>query len=314
MEQKLRTLRCLHCDREIQVPEELDIFSCVYCGEKLNLTDYLPAEPVCANEEDLLYAREHLFDCIRNYPNYFRNFSRKNYDASFQTYVCGIEDAFVAMDRYVCAKTARRDELIDGFVDLFLEQWEEFHHQGKAGRNKSAAERAMFNDKLTLAWYTMPAILSLELSTGPDFTERLQQRFCEKYPNNIFRVGSYADLSGGFRKRGLCFITTAVCEFEQKPDDCEELTAFRAFRDLWLAQTAEGRAMIEAYYEIAPPIVQAVDYCDDRAARYGEIRRDYLEPCYTALKEGQTERCRDLYLRMVDDLAERYGLESRTVH
>lgn len=308
MEQSIRTLRCLHCGREIQVPEELKSFSCVYCGEKLTLQDYLPEKPVVADDADLHYAKEHLFDCIRNYPDYFRNFSRKNYDTSFQTYVSGIEDIFVAMDRYICANNEQRDALIDSFVEQFLEEWETFHHSGKAGKRKSSVERAMFNSKLTLAWYTMPAILYMELSVGHEFTERLQQRFCEKYPDNVFRVGSYSELSGGFRKRGLCFITTAVCEFEEKPDDCEELNAFRMFRDHWLAGTDSGRAMIERYYELAPAIVQAIEYCDDRAERYREIRRNYLTPCYSALQSRQPERCRDLYLCMVNDLAARYEL------
>ena len=125
---------------------------------------------------------------------------------------------------------------------------------------------------------------------------------------NLFQCATYEEISTGFHKHKLCFITTAVCESEGKPDDCAELTAFRAFRDGWLSETEQGRALIEAYYEIAPAIVAAIEYSDDRAARYAELRRDYLTPCYEALLRGDNEDCGRIYIRMVRTLQARYGM------
>ena len=44
-----------------------------------------------------------------------------------------------------------------------------------------------------------------------------------------------------------CFLTTAVCEYLGKADDCEELTTLRAYRDEWLAKQSGGVELIEEY-------------------------------------------------------------------
>ncbi len=301
-----RSFICPSCGREIQVPAELETFSCVFCGAKHSVGEL--TAPVAANEADRVYAEEHLLDCIRNYPDYFKKFSRKTYADSFRTYRDGIEEIFRAMDRYVCAKPMDRQALLEHFVEKFLEGWESFHRQDRRWAHKMSRERMLFDSKLTLAWYTVPAIRDLGLSVGEDFTSLLQKRFAEKYPMNLFQCATYEEISSGFHKHKLCYITTAVCEFEGKPDDCAELTAFRAFRDGWLSETERGRALIEEYYELAPAIVTAIDYCDDRRVRYAELRRDYLTPCYEALLRGDGEACRRTYVDMVRTLRSRYRL------
>ena len=305
MEKEMITLTCSNCGKELQVPAELEEFSCLYCGEKLKMAELLPAE--AADPADLADVREHLIDCIREFPNYYKNFNRKKYASSFQTYQYGIEETFQAMNRYICAQSAQRDRLLDAFVEQFLQDWETFHHQQKSG--KAAVEKQMFINKMTLAWYTVPAIRALELPISEDYTERLQKAFVAAYPKNPFNVGTYAEIAGGFRKHGICFITTAVCSYEGKPDDCAELTAFRAFRDGWLSETASGRRLVEEYYEIAPAVVHAIDFCDDRDLQYNRLRSDYLTPCYEALCHDDPETCRRTYIRMVEDLKARYFLQ-----
>jgi hypothetical protein len=48
---------------------------------------------------------------------------------------------------------------------------------------------------------------------------------------------------------GICFLTTACCEHKGLPDDCEELTILRNFRDTFVPKD-----LIEEYYRIAPNI------------------------------------------------------------
>ena len=304
MEEQMRTLVCKGCGRQIQVPRDLDEFSCVYCGKKLYLSEYVPR--IAVDESDRELAEEHLFDCIRCYSGYFKNFGRKSYESSFRSYRSEIEDTFLAMDRYITAQPERREELIEGFVDRFIDEWESWHNRN--GAKKKAVEKEMFDSKLVLAWYTVPALRSMEISCGEEFTELLREKFVERYPDNAFTIGSFTDINSGFRKRFLCFITTAVCESEGKPDDCEELTAFRGFRDGWLARTEEGRALTEEYYEIAPAIVQGMRYADDGPAVCAALRRDYLTPCYEALLAGDNELCKRRYVEMVQALKERYSL------
>lgn len=148
-----------------------------------------------------------------------------------------------------------------------------------------------------------------EAPSGREFADTLQAVWVERYPKSPFYVGDYETLVGGFRKKkflGLCFITTAVCESEGKPDDCAELTAFRAFRDGYLKAQPDGTALIEEYYRIAPTIVMCIDVCGDRDARYAAIRKQYLQPCYNALQAGDLAGCKTKYVRMVRDLEREY--------
>lgn len=177
---------------------------------------------------------------------------------------------------------------------------------GPPGR---AAASCSTKTKYVVALFFVPMVLRQKLPSGREFADTLQAVLVERYPKSPFYVGDYETLAGGFRKKkflGLCFITTAVCEAEGKPDDCAELTAFRAFRDGYLKAQPDGAALIEEYYRIAPTIVMCIDVCGDRDARYAAIREQYLQPCYNALQAGDLAGCKTKYVRMVRDLEREY--------
>lgn len=290
---------CTHCGRTIQVPEELETFSCVYCGQTMTVERRLPVGE--SNESDRVYAREHLIDGVRDNPKYFqKNFKKGSYVDAFFAYKQACEPTYQAMDRYIAANPERRQALLTEFVDGYLEAWETLHQQRRG-------ETAAFADKMTLALFEVPAILEMNLGCGQEYCELLEKKFVAKYPKNEFHVANFDTLQAGFSRRKLCFITTAICDFEGKPDDCAELTAFRTFRDGWMTDHGDEK-LIEEYYEIAPTIVHAIDYGDDRSARYAELRRDYLTPSYEALQRGDYLTCRSRYIEMVRDLERRYGL------
>ena len=146
------------------------------------------------------------------------------------------------------------------------------------------------------------------LPVSEEFVSLLQKKWVERYPKSPFYLGDYESISGGFRKKflGLCFITTAVCQELGKPDDCAELTAFRAFRDGYLAAQPDGEALIREYYNIAPGIVTCINTCSDRHASYERIREQYLTPCYEDLLAGRNADCKTRYVQMVRDLERKY--------
>jgi hypothetical protein len=72
---------------------------------------------------------------------------------------------------------------------------------------------------------------------------------------------------------GGCFITTAVCRYSGRPDDCELLQTMRAWRDSWMQETAQRRALVERYYEDAPRYVMAIDQRSDARFIYAELER-----------------------------------------
>lgn len=103
------------------------------------------------------------------------------------------------------------------------------------------------------------------------------------------------------RKTG-CFITTAVCESMNKPDECYELTMFRSFRDNWLLKQDDGRTLISEYYDIAPGIVDKINALPDRVKVYENIWGEYLSVCLGLLEKNEYEQCKEIYKSMVSSL------------
>jgi hypothetical protein len=112
---------------------------------------------------------------------------------------------------------------------------------------------------------------------------------------------------GDFRAKG-CFITTSVCLTLGQKDDCEELTAFRLFRDGFMSETPQMRKEVDEYYEIAPKICEAIDRTGPDVAFdiYTGIWSSSLKPTYEALLAGEKKKAHDIYRNMVLELKENY--------
>ena len=72
-----------------------------------------------------------------------------------------------------------------------------------------------------------------------------------------------------------CFLTTACVHYAGLPDDCEELTGMRNFRDAYLLSLPNGQAMYDEYYRLAPAIVEAIERSDERS-RYRQVTAVYF--------------------------------------
>lgn len=103
-----------------------------------------------------------------------------------------------------------------------------------------------------------------------------------------------------------CYITTAVCTSFGKPDDCYELQSFRCFRDNWLKYQEGGESLIKEYYETAPQIVEVIDAREDSATIYQYIWENYLTKCLSFIETKEFEKCKQLYIRMVEDMKLKY--------
>ncbi len=109
-----------------------------------------------------------------------------------------------------------------------------------------------------------------------------------------------------------CFITTAVCECYGLPDDCEELTTLRAYRDNWLKKQPDGGALISEYYAIAPGIVQRIKSSADCETYCRELMEKYIRPCLDLIEQEKFVECKELYIKMVGR-AKEMGAESKMV-
>lgn len=103
---------------------------------------------------------------------------------------------------------------------------------------------------------------------------------------------------------GGCYITTAICEEYGKPDDCYELTAFRSFRDNWLINQPDGKELINRYYKTAPAVVKLINNQKNRTEIYRHLNDTYLIKCLGYIEAGENEKCKDLYVDMMEYLYE----------
>lgn len=127
----------------------------------------------------------------------------------------------------------------------------------------------------------------------------------KKINSLVLGISSYEDIAGGFRK-GLCFITEAVCTRQGKEDDCYELTVLRRYRDHYLMRSGEGRALVEEYYTTAPYLVQILNMQPDASEIYERIYRRFLSPCIRCVEEKNYEGCKHIYIDMVRSLQKKY--------
>ncbi len=104
--------------------------------------------------------------------------------------------------------------------------------------------------------------------------------------------------SGG----SLCFITTAVCEYFNKEDDCYELTTLRRFRDSWLKNQHGGMDLIKEYYAIAPKLVEELNISSLKDEIYHKLWSEYINICLKLIEEEKYQECKIKYIEMVNYL------------
>lgn len=282
---------CPDCGRELHIPEELEEFSCLYCGARHRRSLGPAVESTAARAAfDALCAR--LPGCVTGYPGVFRQLTAKAFPGCFESYREACREVFSLLPAALASGEDAGTRLAQALVDA-LEQ---------ACPGSSALDEA----KYTMCLLMIPAIREEGLPGAEEFCRDLHGVWMRRHPKKPFQLTTYGEIAAGFQRRKLCFITTAVCSQEGKPDDCPELTAFRAFRDGWLAAQPEGNKLIETYYTYAPGIVTAIAYADCPREVYPAIREAYLSPCYRAIREGRMADCRDTYIQMVRTLGLRY--------
>ena len=310
---EMKTGICPKCKKELSVPADLAEFSCMYCGERILRADWDAAEkaalakrnasyiPLADLEEEFKAFTVNLTKCAYEHRKLADDFGKKHdYAERFEEY--SVECRGVMREMQRLAESVSPEEQSKAFElvgSVFMDDMQRVWSEGRANN------RTREMDRMTIVIFLIPLIRQQELEWCDDFCLAIRDEWVKRYPKEVFHLAAYEDIAGGFRKR-WCFITTAVCENAGKRDDCYELTAFRRFRDEELAKTADGRALIEEYYRVAPAIVSCMKYCDNTDLRCRELDEKYLTPCLRHIERGENEACRSLYVKMVKDLENRY--------
>ena len=100
-----------------------------------------------------------------------------------------------------------------------------------------------------------------------------------------------------------CYLTSACVDYMGKPDNCEELTALRNFRDGYMKKSAVGARLVEEYYAVAPQIVKAIDKSPERDGYYNYIYGE-IKTCVALINAGKYKETQKRYTQMVTRLKE----------
>ncbi len=299
---------CPKCGNELVIPDGLSEFSCLYCGERLVLSQLLkevsavqdPAEDYGVFQRDALHAAV-------DYPRSMEHMSRPLFFDYFESYYADCSTPFEALERCAMTWGTDRDTLAQQAAVWLMDQVDAWFQQQKGWKLRSRRKELRDRTKFTIAIFLIPTACRCAPVIGRSFAEKLRGQWMARYPDSPFELTTYEALAAGFKKNPLCFVTTAVCEYLGQPDEGRMLTDFRTFRDGYLRSRPGGEAQIREYYDIAPGIVARIDCCEDRDAIYPMLLQRYLTPCHEALRAGDNARCHKIYRNMMKRLTRAYG-------
>lgn len=102
------------------------------------------------------------------------------------------------------------------------------------------------------------------------------------------------------KSSGECFISTAVYQSINKPDNCYELQTLRGFRDEVMLANKNWAPLVEEYYAIAPDIAEKLNKLEQSI--HTKIHQNYLLPCIALIEQKRYEEAINHYKKMVASL------------
>ena len=175
-----------------------------------------------------------------------------------------------------------------------------------ANLDKKQRHAQEMNYNLNMAVYIIPVLKYSKNSSLEKLAHRTIELWNEKKVTSLtLKNSTYSEIDRGYKKK-LCYITTAVCQNQDKADDCYELTTLRTYRDSYLLQSEPGHEIVEEYYNVAPGLVMMIDMQKDADQIYQNIYEEYLTPCIQHIENERNEECCKLYMQMVNNLKKQY--------
>jgi len=106
-------------------------------------------------------------------------------------------------------------------------------------------------------------------------------------------------------KKSGCYITTSCCEAMHLPDDCHELQTLRKFRDGFVSMNQSGRELIEEYYRISQPIIDAINATNDGSIIFRSLYSE-IEEIVSLIDNNKPQEAYQYYYDMTMRLKKKY--------
>lgn len=245
--------------------------------------------------------KQKLVDFFIEMQDYRQYFKRKIYKDAFMR--CYEEHKeLLASVITICEQAEDKDEAV---MELARAIPEYAHGQVDNAPKKSKKEALMMDYNMTMVTFVVPVLTY----NGSEYLDRIADRMIELWNKGpitmkLGRAG-FEELNGSFKSHP-CYITTAVCESQNKADNCYELMLLREYRDGYLLKSPEGESVVRRYYDVAPTIVNHINKKVNSKEIYQEIFDDYLSSCISLIEENKMAECQEVYTNMVMDLQKKY--------
>ena len=112
------------------------------------------------------------------------------------------------------------------------------------------------------------------------------------------------------RRKGGCFISSAVGSSLGWADNAWQLDTLRSLRDTYMQETSARRAQVREYYRIAPGMVRSIDASTHADLVYRSLCSDYILPAVKAILLGKMDFAYSLYCAMVARLKREYPVRA----
>lgn len=237
-----------------------------------------------------------LFDEVVNREGkYLRLEFTKLYDKFYKKYESVFSEIRTEMSS--ASKREEKAEEIASYIPNYIEE----RFQGMLKRKKDVL---LVDYNMKLVMFVLPMLNQMDPENGQVISEKLVSIWNKTFGTSIGNT-EYNQINVGFKKR-LCYITTAVCENQNKPDDCYELQTLRTYRDQYLIEECHEEELVEEYYRLAPAIVEAINQKPNKSEIYQNILVTYIQPCIQFIEADEKESCKELYIKMVRTLEKEF--------
>lgn len=220
-------LRCPHCGKELMVPEDAEKVVCLFCAKPIEIRQNREKQREGC-ERALSEAAGALGDEVFSYRIPMDSLTVAKYPVLFAQYEKLLE---TPLNCFQSAARLEEETAVEGMASLLFD--------GFRRQIRQKTRSGVFDCRFTITSLMIPAILQRKDPAAEKTADRFLEKWKAEFPGQPLGKADYDSILRGFRRK-LCFITTAVCRSLKKGDSCEELQAFRNFRDGWLAASVGG--------------------------------------------------------------------------
>ena len=245
-------------------------------------------------------AMQGIEDMLLREENPMKYFKKNVYPEAFQAYLRRHMETLNAIEA-VYQQEEHPEEWAEKLANHLVEAAQA---ELEAITKKGKRSEQQINYNMILAVCVFPAFLEQKVDCAGPVTDVIVKKWNKAFRTSVGKA-DYAKIESGFHKK-YCYITTAVCESQGKPDDCYELELLRSYRDGYLLATDDGKELVQEYYNIAPTIVNRIGRQENPEAIDEEIWDSWLSDCVHLIEQGENKACQEKYMDMVYELKERY--------